>query len=778
MRNFAGSRQSESDMENTAGIGIGRKTGQRANAKCRSLLGGFRRIGLASASIVVLALAAPLAVIPTASAQVLEEVVVTAQKREQSLQEVGISVTTFSGDQIRELGLNTTADIVSQTPGLNVVTPFGGGNNVAFTLRGVGLNDFSEANEAPVAVYVDGVYNATLAGLGFQLFDIERAEVLRGPQGTLYGRNTTGGLVGFVTRKPSQETTGYVDLSFGENSQVRLEGAGGGALSDTLSARLSVLYHAHDGYIENVNPGVKAAGETDDIGARLQFLYEADDNTSALLNLHMGKADHVASAYKHSTAIETPDGDVVELDPSVNFYDTCAGCDLTGYVDTTGDFYTTANDREPFIDLDTFGASLTIDRGWGEYDFRSISAYESVEKFFGEDTDVTPSPFIEVTNPVDSTQFTQELQLSGTTGGNTWLVGLYYYTRDIDSGTRTDLSRETFIRFPINTNTTYNDDTSSISVFGQYEWALSDQWTLISGLRFTSEERDFNMQVNDDSGVLPNPVFDFTESAVGDLTNHDTDNVSFRVELDYHASENWLWHGSIARGIKGAGFNIDIGIDPRTPDEIPFDEEKLLAYELGFKSTLGEGRVRWNTAAFFYDYDDFQAFSFEGLSNVVSNKQANVYGIDSELVASPAEGWEFSLGVSLLDTEVEDIKTRVSTIIDREIPLSPKVTINALARYEWPAFAGLLAVQADMQHVGKQHFDILNTTIATEDAYTIGNLRVSFTNGSRNTSIAIWVKNVGDEEYRTYAIPVPFLGFNQNMVGMPRWFGVSLQRHW
>lgn len=726
-------------------------------------------------SLVLLAVAAlPL---PAQSAE-LEEIIVTAQKREQNLQDVGISVTAFSGDQIKKLGFQTTADLVAHTPGLNFVTPFGSGNNVAFTLRGVGLNDFSETNEAPVAVYLDGVYNATLAGIGFQLFDMERAEVLRGPQGTLYGRNTTGGLVHFITKKPSREKEGHAEIALGEYNQIRLEGAVSGALTETVSARASLLYHVHDGYQENVNPGVDDASATDNISARLQFLFQPNDDLEFLWNIHGGRSDQVSAAYEHSTVIFGANGfDVIELASDVDFYGTCPGCDLTGYRDTGGDFYETANDREPFLELDTFGTSLTVDWAAGGYDFSSITAYEFVDKFFGEDTDVTPSPFIEVTNPVDSKQWTQEFQLSKDSEANRWLVGFYYYNRSVDSGTRTDLSRETAIGFPINTNAVDTDDTDSWSLYGQYEWALSDQWSLITGLRFTAEEREFELLVTDDSGILPNPVFDFTKATVGGLTKHDTDNVSFRAELDWRPSDDWLWYGSIARGIKGAGFNIDIGIDPRTPADIPFNEEKLLAYELGFKSTLLDGSTRFNAAVFYYDYEDYQAFSFEGLSNVVSNKDATIYGLDAELVSNPAEGWEISLGLSLLDTEVENINTGVS-IIDREIPLSPDVTFNGLARYEWSAMNGTMGIQLDVQHVGDQFFDILNTTIATEDAYTLTNLRATYTTGSERSQFSLWVKNIGDEEYRTYAIPVPGLGFNQSMVGRPRWIGASFTRSW
>ncbi len=710
----------------------------------------------------------------------LEEVIVTAQKREQNMQDVGISVTAFSGDQMREMGFTNTTDMVTQTPGLSAVSPFGAGNNVAFTLRGVGLNDFSESNEAPVAVYLDGVYNATLAGIGFQLFDIERAEVLRGPQGTLYGRNSTGGLVHFITAKPSQENEAFVELTLGEYAQTRVEAAFGGGLTDTLSARASFLYHKHDGYIENTQPGVKDAGETDNFSGRLQLLFAPSDDLSVLFNAHGGSSDQVGSAYKHTASMFGDNGwDSVEVPKDQNVYGSCNGCDLTGYRDNTGDFYKTENDREPFIELDTFGSSLTIDWHSGEYSVRSITAYEDVEKEFGEDTDAGPSPFVEVTNPVDSEQWTQEFQLSYQGESSRWTAGMFYYTRDIDSGTRTDLSRETFIGFPVNNLTTTKDETDSWSVFGQYEWDISESFTVIGGLRYTDEEREFDMLVVDESGILPNPAFEFSEETAGSLTKHDDSYVSYRLELNWRPTDDILWFGTVSTGVKGSGFNIDLGIDPRTVEDIPFDEEELTSYEVGFKSTLFNGSTRFNASVFYYDYNDYQAFSFEGLSNVISNKDATIYGIDAELITNPWEGWEFTLGLSALETEVEDINTGVS-VIDRDLVSSPDITFNALGRYQWDAMGGTMALQADMQYVGDQYYDITNTTLGEEDAYTVGNLRGTYTRdtGSGEARVSVWVKNVTDEEYRIYAIQVPGLSFSQNMVGQPRWAGVTLSYAW
>lgn len=181
----------------------------------------------------------------------IEEVIVTAQKRAQSTQEIGVSVTDFSGDKLQKFGFTDSPDIVAQVPGLNVSTPVGEGNSPSFTLRGVGLNDFNDNNEGPIAIYVDEAYQAALSGLTFQLFDVERVEVLRGSQGTIYGRNTTGGLIKFASRKPTEETEGYLRTEVGSYSSVLLEGAVGGSLTDGVRGRLAASYKTNNGYVTN-----------------------------------------------------------------------------------------------------------------------------------------------------------------------------------------------------------------------------------------------------------------------------------------------------------------------------------------------------------------------------------------------------------------------------------------------------------------------------------------------------------------------------------------------
>src|SRR5262245_11502438 len=240
----------------------------------------------------------------TAAAQTtsgLEEIIVTAQKREQALQDVGIAVTAFSDRQIRQLGFTDSTDVVAMTPGLVYTTPNAESSVINFFLRGVGLNDFADANENPVAVYVDDVYRPASGGLSFQLFDLERVEVLRGPQGTLFGRNSTGGVVHFISKRPSDELDGYVDLQYGSYNQIKAEGAIGGPLGDTFSARLSAAMDQYDGWTENRFAGVPDYNEGDSRAARLQLQWEPSDALTFLLSGNYSDAGATVGAWQHQS---------------------------------------------------------------------------------------------------------------------------------------------------------------------------------------------------------------------------------------------------------------------------------------------------------------------------------------------------------------------------------------------------------------------------------------------------------------------------------------------
>jgi len=741
----------------------------------------------------------------SAAAAVLEEVVVTAQKREQSLQDVGISVTAFTGDQVRELGFTNTTDIVGFTPGLNYTVPNGEGSQVNFFLRGVGLNDFADANENPVATYFDEVYRGAVGGLALQIFDIERVEVLRGPQGTLYGRNTTGGLIHFVSRKPTEEFDGYGTLTLGSYSQVKFEGAVGGALTDTLFARASVATNNDNGWTENRFPGVDDYNETDSVAGRLQFLWQPHSDFELYTKFHASENDSQVGAWQHQVVAVTEGGNNRRaVGPTENLYGAGPGNDAFGYRDTDGDPFAGEYDRDGSVRVQTSGASVAATwRLNDSLDFISITAYDQVDRLQEEDTEASPAPLLNPTFEAATEQFTQEVRLQYEGERSRWVGGFYYFDQDVNADYTLDLLNLGFVFFDAD----YEQESRAWSVFGQYEYDLSPEWSVVAGLRYTNELKEINYRNRDTSGLYaaataglvppaalgltapppltafrPNPsdAFIFNQSTVGDVAEQNFTNLTGKIEVDYRPNDDWLVYASFSRGVKSAGFNTGF-LDgtfifaSNTVETIPFDQERLHAYELGFKGTLFDNRVRVNGAGFYYDYKDFQTFQFELLNQIIFNTDAEVYGGELELQASPAEGWDIALGLSVLEATAKDVPAAGTGIPrDRRMVSAPEVTFNGLVRYEWPMFGGMMAGLAKVLYQGETFYDIQNYDTSVEDGYTKLDLRLQWTSGDDHWEVATFVDNVTETEYLAYAFDFSGFGFNQLAYGRPRWFGGSV----
>ncbi len=744
----------------------------------------------------VLAISLLSATTMTSAAVLMEEVVVTAQKREQNLQDVSVAVTAFSGNAMRELNMTNSTDIAGQTPGLNIGTPVGEGNNPSITLRGVGLNDFNDNNEGPIAVYRDEVYQGAMPGLTFQLFDLDRVEVLRGPQGTLYGRNATGGLVHFISKKPSDELEGYLDLTVAEYDQIKLEGAIGGAITDSIQGRLSIATNDHDGYVDNrIGPD---ANEANSQAYRVQLNFNFTETFSALLNVHGGDSDTNAPQYQHQA--------------------TAGGTDFFGYADLDGDNFEGAYNREGVLDVESEGYSLKLTWDIGEMEFVSITAVEEVEKLHQEDTDMGPGPYINPTFASENEQFSQEFRLSGNTDSMIWVLGAFYFDNEVDgaldlnndfpgplldaiTGAPAGTFGDGIVPF-LNYDVDYTQETESLGFFGQLEYQLSDALTMTFGLRYTQEEREMDYQNRTDgdpmavlnSCIIPagdvcgfgfgpdwpgsNTYIDFTDAnplvAASNLNELDTDNISGKIGIDFRPNEDTLIFFNISKGFKSGGFNggfLDF-TDGVFESDIPFDEEELTSYEIGFKATLAGGAMRLNATAFYYDYQDYQALTFAGLSQFINNSDAEVQGLDLEMVWVPTDQWDISLGASFLDTEVDEVTVRgVGTVSGTEMVLAPEFSLNGIVRFQ---ATEALSVQVDFNHQAEHFFDITNSDVSAEDSYTVYNARIGY-QVSDNLTVAAYVKNLTDEDYRVYTFDFSGpAGFNQQMFAPPRWYGVNV----
>lgn len=749
----------------------------------------FNLTGISFISLLGIALSTPL------SAQILEEIIVTAQKREQNMQDVGISVTAYSGEQMRELGVLDTVDLTTMTPGLQYTVPNAEGSQINFFLRGVGLNEVSDFNENPVAVYFDGVYRASIGGLHLQNFDMERAEVLRGPQGTLFGRNTSGGLIHFISKKPVEEFEAYAEIGAGSFDEIRSEAMINGALSDNLFARLSFASNHNTGYVENDFAGVDPItgnhpgdfNETNAKAGRLQLLWQASDKVEVLLKGHYShNRGQVGGWQNQVTQFDptNPDNNITVGPAEIN--NACAvptgpGLDCQGFRDTDGDPHRGSFDRDGDVGVSAYGISAQID--W-ELDngmtVTSITAWDKVDRTQEEDTDASPILFVLPSFYAEPEQFTQELRIAGETENMRWQAGFYYFDWDSQANYRLTLAPSIF---EINVDVT--QETEAWSLFGQAEYDLTDQVTLIGGLRFSDESKEIDYLAQDLGIVVAGVMLDFDTSTVGDLARHDKTNMTGMLELDWKPNEDLLLYAKYSRGVKSAGFNAQFldqtGVFAfNANNTIPFDDETLTSYEIGFKSTLFEGTTRLNASAFYYDYKDFQTFRFDQFSTFIFNTDSEVYGAEIEIQTSPAEGWDIILGASFLDATAEDIPGVATTIpSDRNMVAAPDVTLNGMARYQWAALNGTMAIIASFNWQDETFYDIQNYDISQADSYIVGNLRGKWTSDDNKWTVEAFVNNIADEEYVTYTFDFTGVGgFNQLHFGKPRWFGGSVRYTW
>ncbi|MFT6693985.1 MAG: iron complex outermembrane receptor protein [Neolewinella sp.] len=707
----------------------------------------------------------------------LEEIVVTATKRTQSIQDVGIAITAMSGEQMEALGFANAQQVTTFAPGVSTVQP-NGEANYSIGIRGVTNSDFTTNVESPVALYVDEVYNSQMSGAGFALFDMERVEILRGPQGTLFGRNATGGLAHFITRKPSQESDGYIKATVGDYGQLKLEGAIGGALSDNLSTRLSIATHDNDGYITN-RLG-RDLNNANDFSGRLQFLYTPSDDFEALINIRRATQDIRTGFFENVSSVETGQLTPNTFNPVLE------------YIDNDGDVFAGDYDDPGFNDLETQGYSATFK--WAINDsinLTSVSDYSTTERVYIEDSDASPAPVFNFFLTTDAKQLSQEIRLDGGAGKLKWVVGGYYLDLDINdsNGAITDPfiggggtsapSSEGGLLNP------YFSDLQSTSVFGQIDYALSDTLELIAGLRFIKDDKDFAFSFDAVEYLNPasSPGFDNPSNVVlqGVIDSYQgsrsDSEVAGRLQLNWKYSDAGLAYFSVNRGVKGGGFNAPIfGAASFDDATFSYNPEALNAYEVGIKADIGEiGRI--NAAAYFYDYENYQLFTISGLDTItVNSPDAEASGFEVELQLAPTESWDFLFGVAYNDAEAE---IPGAGGIRRRPIQSPEWNVNGLIRYSIPAFNGDLAFQLDADYRDDITFALSGTPNVAQDAYTVANVSTTYTNDK--WKLSAFIQNLGDEEYQVQAFDLSGLdvfGITEQYYGRPRWWGVSARYSW
>ncbi len=719
----------------------------------------------------------------------LAEVIVTAQRREQNLQEVGTSVSAFDSNTLESLGLKDVTDIAGQVPGLQFNQY--GATVTIYNLRGVSQNDFSDHQEAPVAVYADDAYIASTGALAGTLFDLQRVEVLRGPQGTLFGRNATGGLIHYLSRQPTDSPDGYLQVTGGNFGTFESEGAISGPLTDRVSARASFATTTHEGYISNrighsINDQRQYAG-------RLQFKFKVSDQGEVLVKLHALTNDN-ETAGNYSWAASVPDATGRGVFAP-------GATDLGGYMNPSSDPYQQSENRRGLLNRTVWGANVHVNWNFGGVQLVSVTDYLKLQKRYGEDSDISPNYIFNYDTGAHYRQFSEELRLSGTSGALHWIAGLYYLNYKTTNFEFTSLPDAIpGLPFPVGIgDATLELKTSSPSIFGQLEYDFGSHWTGIVGARYTSDDKEYVYHYTCDvcgppDNVSPPGGFPYAltySTAAGFPDAKKSYHIpTGKLELDYKFNRDVLVYGSVNRGAKGGGWSAPssgyVNVSPAYTQatgvpllNMRYNDERLTSVELGLKSTFWDGKARLNAAVFHYDYKNYQGFFLDVVTQIVENIDATVKGGEIEFAVAPVHGMNLQLGISRLDTRADNVPTPFGAVITSQLPQAPHWSVNAVARYEWPALGGHLSAEVDGKWNAEQYLELENAQVDLEPAYALANARFGYASGNGRWDVSAYVRNLANKYYRVYNLDLSaFLGINQSVYGTPRLYGATFTYHW
>jgi iron complex outermembrane recepter protein len=704
----------------------------------------------------------------TTDSPMLEEVVVTAQKRAQNINDVGIAITAFDSKTIESLGLHQPTDVVAATSNFTVNTLVTDVPN--FTIRGVGVNDYALNQATSVGTYVDGIFMSSPVLLNFQMFDTERVEVLKGPQGTLYGRNTTGGAVLFISKTPTDTFQASTYDEVGNYGYYMVEGAISGPLSDSVSARLAFNDTQSNGYQKSLVTG-KTNGGLDRINVRTIFDWKPVDGLKVRLNLHVGRDRSNLNAFDR---------------PGLG-------------TNTSSDGTVNTVDGIPYRNAQANGSSLTADWDLGGVTLTSVTGYEHLNRFEYADTDGLPGDgLIDQIEQSNLKQVTQELRAASSGHGPlTWVAGLYWSKDDIADNTIYPVSGAGFPPaafgipsvYPVLTSlgNTYDQKTTSKAVFGQVEWDPADKWHLTGGLRYTKDNKQLDnvttpWTVNPEMGQGAAAAIGPVES--GELFpaasySKDFSAASGKVGVDYHSSRDALLYASVSKGFKSGGFQGTLVSSPANIK--PFDNETVLSYEMGSKLTLAGGRAQVNSAIFYYDYKGLQAQgTLRGAAGGIANLfalqnigDAHNFGGEMDFQALPIDRLSVSLGVGYLDAKI--VKPMIEEVRVGGRPAdSPTWNVNGRARYDIVETSqARWFVQSDFRFQTTVDFDVYETPFLKEPGYWVwnGGLGVDAMDGK--WKVMLYGRNLADRTYRIFGLTGGVAG-NVQGYGPPRTYGVSL----
>lgn len=710
----------------------------------------------------------------------LEEILVTAERRETDLQETPLAVTTFNQQALDDLNIQDLSDFQSFVPSLIFSQD---NSEFKVLIRGVGSDDVGTNSQPGVALHLDGMFIGRASGFNAATYDIDRIEVLRGPQGTLYGRNSTGGAINVISQAPDYELSSLGDVRFGSYDEVRFRGALNVPLiEDKLAARITAVSEDRDGYEKNLYPGGADGADADDTYWRTQLLFEPVDTLSVMFRASQYESRGVGPGRKRlPTPTDSQSGAATEITEDADLH--------TVWKDTT-EFQT--------VDLDLYSieadwelsfATLTALASYAETDFEWLADGDQTR---GTVNDLPDGLDFVLGAPIGSEQDLAEMRLTSLPSGPfEWQVGVFYFNEE----TSTDFSLTNdqpgygiFIGQVSNVAVVSNWDinTTSYAGFGQgsYSFGENDKFKLTVGGRYTHDSSDGEIYDTVTTTIPPPGLNQLTEE-----TLHETwSKATWRLGFDWQLSDDSLLYASISSGYRSGGFNFQAD----DPDTAIYDPEDLIAYEVGSKNRFLDDRLQLNLAAFYYDYKNFQTFQIINTALFIENAgEVSNYGIEAELQALVTNAFEIDAHISYQHGRIEQFLSldplfpygpdgsfntgdEKYDLKGKHLPNNPDFSGHLGAQYTWDINGlGSLTLRGQTYYQNETYSRAFNLDVGKQDSYTKSKIQLRFDEDEEGWYLMAGVDNIEDEDVKAN-IAITGTGRILANIGPPRTWYVGL----
>lgn len=692
------------------------------------------------------------------------EIIVTATKRAESIQDIPLAVSALTGDALFKSRVTQTDELVTRMPNLQL-SSIVGDNTPIFSLRGVSMFDYSLNQSSPVATYYDEVYKGNFAFLGVAMYDLERVEVLRGPQGTLYGKNTTGGAVNLISKAPELgETTGYINVGYGNYNRIDANAAINLPLGDKAALRIAATYSNADGWFKNVVPGQPDLASVREYGIRAALRFEPADGIDITLRGSTSYQDpRNFGIYAQPEAVNRPG--LLEREIAANVTSRrkarTYSLSLTANVDITD--------------------ALTV---------TSITAWDKGSLNFFEDTDGQAIELLEIPYNDRATQFAQDLRLTSDFDGPfNFILGGFFHRENVFNQTTfqiaTDVdsdglpgvtANDCAIGLPLGClfDNSFDQLKKSYAVYSDANFAITDALTLRGGLRFThdtGQQTDFRADALGPDRVLVANLIPLSNLF------YKTDNLSGKIGLDYKFESGQMVYANYSRGYRANSFNAQAFFDP---SELSVAKpETIDAFEVGLKSQFADRRVTLNLAGFYYKYRNQQFLNidpFTAAQTLLNIPRSRIFGAEAELVARATDQLTLRAGLGLLDSEIQQGAVSGNNVAGKKLANAPALSFNlGFDATVMDGNSGKLSFHGDLSYAGSQFFEVLNIPRLEQGAYALLFGHIDWESSDGRWNVSVWGKNLTNKFYFTSRVDLlAGFGFDYNHISAPRTFGVTV----